>query len=147
MMATTSKMDPSREDKGKMIIAEPEITKVADLKSTDSNKIIEVFIYHKWVSKHNQTQQPTKFCCMLLERQGTAIQANMDVADTQYFDQLLQLGATYRISGFSCEKTPTWERTLQNDTSLICVFLKYRGGKVKHQTNCTSTLTGQTIYM
>nr|GEY17715.1 retrotransposon protein, putative, Ty1-copia subclass [Tanacetum cinerariifolium] len=92
MMATTSKMDPSRGDKRKMIIAELEITKVADLKSTDSNKIIE----------------------------GTAIQANMDVTDTRYFGQLLQLDATYRISGFSCEKTPTWERTLHNDTSLIC---------------------------
>ncbi|GJZ29210.1 DNA helicase [Tanacetum coccineum] len=35
--------------------------------------------------------------------------------------QLLpKLGATYIISGFSCQKTPTWERTLQNDTSLIC---------------------------
>ncbi|GJR68172.1 DNA helicase [Tanacetum coccineum] len=37
--------------------------------------------------------------------------------------ELLQLGATYRISGFSCEKTPSWEQTLQNDTSLI--FGKY----------------------
>ncbi|GJZ16355.1 hypothetical protein Tco_0552032 [Tanacetum coccineum] len=43
----------------------------------------------------------------------------MDVVDTQYFDQLLQLGATYKILGFGCEKTPSWEQKLQNDTSLI----------------------------
>ncbi|GJS91735.1 hypothetical protein Tco_0774371 [Tanacetum coccineum] len=47
----------------------------------------------------------------------------MGVQDTQYFDQLLQLGATYRISVFSCEKTPFWEWTLKNSTSLI--FGKY----------------------
>ncbi|GKE31460.1 replication protein A 70 kDa DNA-binding subunit B [Tanacetum coccineum] len=122
-MEITSNTNLSREDKGKMVAAEPEITNVSDLTSTDSNKIIEVLVYRKWVSKHNQTRQPTKFCCILLDKQGTPIQANMDVADTEYFNQLLQLGATYRISGFSCAKTPSWERTLRNDTSLI--FGKY----------------------
>ncbi|GKB99945.1 hypothetical protein Tco_0986082, partial [Tanacetum coccineum] len=44
-MATTSKMDPRYEEKGKMIVAEPEITDVADLKTIDSNKTVEAIIY------------------------------------------------------------------------------------------------------
>nr|GEY42295.1 hypothetical protein [Tanacetum cinerariifolium] len=31
-------------------------------------------------------------------------QANMDVKDTEYFDQLVQLKKAYKISGFSCEQ-------------------------------------------
>ncbi|GKD09180.1 hypothetical protein Tco_1188865 [Tanacetum coccineum] len=47
----------------------------------------------------------------------------MDAEDTEYFDELLRLGKTYRISGFSCQKTPTWEQTPTNKSSLI--FGKY----------------------
>ncbi|GJY99142.1 DNA helicase [Tanacetum coccineum] len=107
-----------------MIVAEePEIRNVADLKSTDSNKTIEVIVYRKWISTHNQTRLPTKFCCMIIDKQGTPIQANMGVEDAEYFDQLLELHTAYRISDFSCDKTSPWERTLENDTSLI--FGKY----------------------
>ncbi|GJX72301.1 hypothetical protein Tco_0309472 [Tanacetum coccineum] len=51
--------------------------------------------------------------------QGTAIQANMDVKDADYFNQLMQNHRAYQISGFSCEQTSHWERTLQNHTPLI----------------------------
>ncbi|GJZ24604.1 DNA helicase [Tanacetum coccineum] len=51
------KIDSNREEQGKMILAEPEITNVEDLSSTDSNKIIEA--------------------------DGTPIQANMNVQDTR----------------------------------------------------------------
>ncbi|GKA58994.1 hypothetical protein Tco_0758307 [Tanacetum coccineum] len=97
-MATTSKINPSHEDKGKMIVAEPDIPAVADLTSTDYNKTIEVIVV-------------------------PPIQANMRFEDTDYFDQLLQLHTAYKISGFNCERTSPLERTLQNDTSLI--FGKY----------------------
>ncbi|GKD62716.1 nucleic acid-binding, OB-fold protein [Tanacetum coccineum] len=46
------------------------------------------------------TKEPTNFCCILLDKQGNAIQANMDLKDTNYFDQLLQLNNAYRISRF-----------------------------------------------
>nr|GFA52519.1 DNA helicase [Tanacetum cinerariifolium] len=55
----------------------------------------------------------------LTDNTGTPIQANMDVKDIAYFDRLLQLHKAYRISGFSCEQTCLWERTLDNPTSLI----------------------------
>ena len=41
-----------------------------------------------------------------------AIQANMDVKDTQYFNQVLKLNAAYRISRFSCEEARKWQCTL-----------------------------------
>ncbi|GJV38077.1 retrotransposon-related protein [Tanacetum coccineum] len=51
-LATTSELDKTREDKGKMIITEAEVVNVADLRPTDYNKMIEVILYHKWTSKH-----------------------------------------------------------------------------------------------
>ncbi|GJR22043.1 DNA helicase [Tanacetum coccineum] len=71
-MASTSNIDKAREDKGKMVIAEPEVTNIADLRPIHSNKTIEIV--------------------------GTLIQANMDVKDAYYFDQSLQLQRAYRIS-------------------------------------------------
>ncbi|GKB30292.1 DNA helicase [Tanacetum coccineum] len=122
-MATTSISKSTAEEKGKMIVTKPDVTIIADLNPMDTNKTIEAVVYRKWSSKHVQTQQPMKYCCILLDKQGTPIQANMDVKDTAYFDQLLQLHKAYRISGFSCEQTGLWERTLDNPTSLT--FGKY----------------------
>nr|GEV15652.1 nucleic acid-binding, OB-fold protein [Tanacetum cinerariifolium] len=104
-MATTSISKSTSEEKGKMIITKPNVTIIADLKPMDTNKTLEAVVYHKWTSKHVQTQQPMKYCCILLDKQGTPIQANMDVKDTTYFDRLLQLRKAYRISRFSCEQT------------------------------------------
>ncbi|GJZ46103.1 DNA helicase [Tanacetum coccineum] len=91
-MATTSDPHNMAAAKGKMIAIEPEVSDIAALKPGDSNKIIEAI--------------------------GTPIQANMDAKDTEYFDQLLELHAAYRIAGFNCEHTLPWERTLDNPTSL-----------------------------
>ncbi|GJT02293.1 DNA helicase [Tanacetum coccineum] len=118
LMATTSYPDTTAKNKGKMIVVQTEISDIASLKPTDSNKVIEVIVYRKWISKHVHSRQPIRFCCILLDRQGTPIQANMDAQDTNYFDHLLQLHSAYRITGFSCEQTGPWERTLENPTSL-----------------------------
>ncbi|GJX74685.1 retrotransposon protein, putative, ty1-copia subclass [Tanacetum coccineum] len=95
------------------LIAYNEVVSTADLKDaplthlrpTHCNKTAEAIVYRKWTSKHIHTRQPTKYCCMLIDQQGTAIQANMDVKDADYFNQLLQNHRAYRISGFSCEQT------------------------------------------
>ncbi|GJS54468.1 DNA helicase [Tanacetum coccineum] len=47
----------------------------------------------------------------------------MDVKDTDYFSDLLQLNDAYRISRFRCIPTKTWDRTLPNDITLT--FGKY----------------------
>nr|GEU54576.1 hypothetical protein [Tanacetum cinerariifolium] len=38
--------------------------------------------------------------------------------DAEYFDQLLQLKKAYRFTGFSCEPTDSWERTLPTEITL-----------------------------
>ncbi|GJU46738.1 hypothetical protein Tco_1204004 [Tanacetum coccineum] len=44
-MATISKLDSTREDKGKMIIAEAEMTAISDLRPIHCNKTIEAVAY------------------------------------------------------------------------------------------------------
>ncbi|GJY46764.1 nucleic acid-binding, OB-fold protein, partial [Tanacetum coccineum] len=70
------------------------------------------FPCHKDKLKTNRLQQNYR------NKQGTAIQANMDAQDTEHFDRVLELGSAYRITGFSCEHTGLWERTLENPISL-----------------------------
>ncbi|GKB08668.1 hypothetical protein Tco_0836980, partial [Tanacetum coccineum] len=105
LMATTNYPDTTAAAKGKMVAIEPEVSDVISLKPTDYNKTIEVIVYRKWVSKHVLTCQAIRFCCMLIYKQEIAIQANMEAKDTEYFDQLLELGSAYKITGFSCEHT------------------------------------------
>nr|GEX40823.1 hypothetical protein [Tanacetum cinerariifolium] len=49
---------------------------------------------------------------------GNVIQATMDLKDTDYFSELLQLNDAYRISRFRCIITKAWDRTLLNDITL-----------------------------
>ncbi|GJV28335.1 DNA helicase [Tanacetum coccineum] len=51
--------------------------------------------------------------------EGNAIQANMDLKDTDYFNELLQLNNAYRISRFMCTGTKIWDRTLPSKTTLL----------------------------
>ncbi|GJX49929.1 DNA helicase [Tanacetum coccineum] len=62
VMATIGKTNNTCEEKGKMIITEPEITAIADLRPTHCNKTIEAVVYPKWTSRHVYTRQPTKYC-------------------------------------------------------------------------------------
>ncbi|GJS70163.1 DNA helicase [Tanacetum coccineum] len=84
-------------DKGKLPLVEANPISLAQLNPTDVNKTIEA--------------------------RGNAIQANMNLSDTDYFDQQLQLNNAYRISRFMCTKTKLWDRTLPNNTTLL--FGKY----------------------
>ncbi|GJT16438.1 DNA helicase [Tanacetum coccineum] len=83
----------SQHDKHKMILTEPEITNISELSAASYNNTIEAI--------------------------GTPIQANMSLRDAEYFDQLLKLQKAYRFSGFSCEPTDNWERTLPTQITLI----------------------------
>ncbi|GJZ31715.1 hypothetical protein Tco_0576762 [Tanacetum coccineum] len=60
---------------------------------------------------------------MLLDKEGTAIQANMNLKDTDYFNEVLQPNNAYRISRFVCTETKKWQRTVNNKTTLL--FGKY----------------------
>ncbi|KAJ9567245.1 hypothetical protein OSB04_003211 [Centaurea solstitialis] len=93
-------------------------TSVNDLKARDKFKVIEVKVYHKWVSTNPPDPTPRGYCCMLLNKLEHAIQVNMSFSDMKYFNQVMQLGSTYKISNFNCERNKAWQRTLPNPTTL-----------------------------
>ncbi|GKA08466.1 zinc finger, CCHC-type containing protein [Tanacetum coccineum] len=45
-----------------------------------------------------------------------SLTANMDICDRQHFDKLLQQGAAYWISKFSCAESKTYQQTLKHST-------------------------------
>nr|GEU34725.1 hypothetical protein [Tanacetum cinerariifolium] len=110
-------------DKGKLPLIEENTVSLADIKPTQTNQTIEVRVYRKWVAKNVKTQVASNFCAMLLDTKGNAIQANMDLRDTNYFNQQLQLNNAYIISRFMCTTTKIWDRTLPNNTTLL--FRRY----------------------
>ncbi|GKA73595.1 DNA helicase [Tanacetum coccineum] len=99
----TETNDPSTilKDKGKLPLVETNSVSIADIKLTLLNQTIEARVYRKWLAKNVVTQVASNFCVILLDKQGNAIQANMDVKDKDYFNDLLQLNDAYRISRFS----------------------------------------------
>nr|GEV98093.1 putative reverse transcriptase domain-containing protein [Tanacetum cinerariifolium] len=89
-------------EKGKMTSYVPEIMSLKNIRPTHTNKTIEARVYRKWKAMNVATRKPTHFCCILLDKQGTTIQANMNLKDTDYFNRVLQLNNAYRISHFVC---------------------------------------------
>nr|GEX20415.1 hypothetical protein [Tanacetum cinerariifolium] len=79
-MATTSNIEKAREDKGRMVIAELEVTNITDLRPIHSNKTVEATVYRKWTSKHIHTRHPTKYCCfqmLFIQAKVVLIQFNL----------------------------------------------------------------------
>ncbi|GJY51126.1 DNA helicase [Tanacetum coccineum] len=97
---------------------EMELSTIAHLTSDSINKTLEAKVYRKWIAKSPPDMTPYAFCCILLDREGNAIQANMALKDVDYFDQKLQIHMAYRISNFLCEATSRYQQTLENQTSL-----------------------------
>ncbi|GJS75547.1 DNA helicase [Tanacetum coccineum] len=80
--------------------------------------VLEARVYRKWVSKSIPQKKEIAFCCILIDRENNAIQANMDVNNTNYFNPLLQMQMVYRITNFTCENTKPYLQTLENKISL-----------------------------
>ncbi|PWA97444.1 nucleic acid-binding, OB-fold protein [Artemisia annua] len=104
-------------------IAEPPISQRAfayftGLNPTDNTKFIEARVYRKWIAMKVPSLIATGFSCMLLDKKGSAIQANADLKEKDRFDHDLQLNCVYRIQGFGFEKTDNWGKTLDNDFTL-----------------------------
>ncbi|PWA81646.1 Replication protein A 70 kDa DNA-binding subunit B [Artemisia annua] len=89
-----------------------------DLNPADNTKFIEARVYRKWIAMKVPSLIPTGFSCILLDKKGSAIQANADLKEKERFDHDLQLNCVYRIQGFGFDKTDTWGKTLDNDFSL-----------------------------
>ncbi|PWA64796.1 nucleic acid-binding, OB-fold protein [Artemisia annua] len=104
-------------------IAEPTIPQrslayFTDLNPADNTKYIEVRVYRKWIATKVPSLIATGFSCMLLDKKGSAIQANADLKEKDRFEHHLQLNCVYRIQGFGFEKTDSWGKTLDNDFTL-----------------------------
>ncbi|GJZ33594.1 DNA helicase [Tanacetum coccineum] len=95
-----------------------ELSTIAELTPNSTNKTLEAKVYRTWIARSPPEMTPYAFCCMLLDRKGSAIQANMDLSDVDYFNAKLEVGMAYRISNFSCQVTSRYQQTLENGTSL-----------------------------
>ncbi|PWA78557.1 nucleic acid-binding, OB-fold protein [Artemisia annua] len=90
----------------------------ADLKPTENTKFIEARVYHKWTAMKVPSLIATGFSCILLDKKGSAIQANADLKEKERFEHGLQANCVYIIEGFGFEKTDSWGKTLDNDFTL-----------------------------
>ncbi|GJW41341.1 retrotransposon protein, putative, ty3-gypsy subclass [Tanacetum coccineum] len=88
-------------------------TTITALKVGKPNSILEAKVYRKWISKSIPDMRELAFCCMLIDTE-----ANMDINNTEYFNQLLKPGTVYRISNFICEDTKPYQQALENKISL-----------------------------
>ncbi|GJW08079.1 DNA helicase [Tanacetum coccineum] len=61
-----------------------ELSTFAELTSNSHDKIIEARVYRKWIGKSLPDLIPNALCCILLDREGTNIQANMSLKDIDY---------------------------------------------------------------
>ncbi|GKB18818.1 DNA helicase [Tanacetum coccineum] len=94
------------------------VTAIASLKVGQEDCIIEAKVYRKWISKSIPDMKEQAFCCILIDRENTAVQANVDLKNLNQFDQMLKLKTAYRISNFICENTKPYQQTLGNKISL-----------------------------
>ncbi|GJU76322.1 DNA helicase [Tanacetum coccineum] len=93
-------------------------TTITSLRVGREDCVIEAKVYRKWTSKSIPEMKDIAFCCILIDRENNAIQASMDLRNTEYFNRKLKLNTVYRISDFICENTKPYQQTLQNKISL-----------------------------
>ncbi|GJU24125.1 DNA helicase [Tanacetum coccineum] len=93
-------------------------TTITSLRVGKEDCVIEAKVYRKWTSKSIPEMKEIAFCCILIDRENNAVQASMDVRNTEYFNPKLKLNTVYIISNFICENTNPYQQTLQNKISL-----------------------------
>ncbi|GJW13926.1 DNA helicase, partial [Tanacetum coccineum] len=76
---------------------------ISDLAPGAKNKILEAKVYRKWIVKKPKKPALLDYCCILIDREGNAIQANMGKADIgEYFSSLLQEDSIQNIKVHVC---------------------------------------------
>ncbi|PWA49428.1 helitron helicase-like domain-containing protein [Artemisia annua] len=71
-----------------------------------------------WIARDPPDTTEKGCRAILLDKQGDAIQGNMDIRDKSFFTKVFIPGKAYRISNFACYPTDNWQQTLENPTSL-----------------------------
>ncbi|GJR46962.1 nucleic acid-binding, OB-fold protein [Tanacetum coccineum] len=91
---------------------------IASLRIGQEKCILEAKVYRRWISKSVPDMKALAYCCIPINRENNAIQATMDVNNIDYFSQLLQPHAAYKISNFIYERTKLYQQTLENQITL-----------------------------
>ncbi|PWA36733.1 nucleic acid-binding, OB-fold protein [Artemisia annua] len=117
-MALTTDEGTSSKSAEMPIVPSRQFAYLTELNPANNTKYIEVRVYRKWTSVKVPGFDPTGFSCMLLDKKGTAIQANADLKDKERFERDLQINSVYKIQGFGFDKPDTWGKTLDNDIVL-----------------------------
>ncbi|PWA41330.1 hypothetical protein CTI12_AA554730 [Artemisia annua] len=116
-MALTSNVDPQMQI-STPILQQRSLAYFTELNPADNTKFIEARVYRKWTTTKVPSLIPTCFSCMLLDKKGSAMQANADLKEKERFERDLQINCVYRIQSFGFEKTDNWGKTLDNDMTL-----------------------------
>ncbi|PWA39950.1 hypothetical protein CTI12_AA568330 [Artemisia annua] len=122
-MSLTTDADAPSKSSNNPIIPSRQFAYLTDLNPADNSKFIQVRVYRKWTTTKMPGFTPIAFSCMLLDKKGSAIQANADLKEKDRFDRDLQINCVYKIQGFGFEKADSWGKTLDNDITLS--FGKY----------------------
>ncbi|PWA64275.1 Replication protein A 70 kDa DNA-binding subunit B [Artemisia annua] len=118
-------IDPATSEKNAEapVIPSRQLAYLTELSLADNSKFIEVRVYRKWTAIKIPGFTPISFSCILLDKKGSAIQANADLKEKARFEHELQINSVYKIQGFGFEKADGWGKTLDNDFTLS--FGKY----------------------
>ncbi|PWA97314.1 nucleic acid-binding, OB-fold protein [Artemisia annua] len=117
-MELTSSVDAASKAVAGPSIPQRTFAYFTDLNPTENTRFIEARVYRKWIAMKIPSFIATGFSCILLDKKGSAMQANTDLKEKDRFDHDLQLNCVYRIQGFGFEKTDSWGKTLDNDFTL-----------------------------
>ncbi|PWA47152.1 hypothetical protein CTI12_AA385830 [Artemisia annua] len=92
---------------------------IRDLRPTTRHKIIEAKVYRSWIARDVGEVTEKGYRAILLDKQGDAIQGNMEATERTRFTTTIIPGRAYRILGFTCIPTDNWQQTLENRTTLL----------------------------
>nr|GEW20630.1 hypothetical protein [Tanacetum cinerariifolium] len=84
-------------------------TNIATLKPEEANRTLEAKVYQKLISKSVPDMRELAFCCILIDKEGDAIEANMDIHNIEHFNPRLKLGVAYRISSGNIVEFTMWD--------------------------------------
>ncbi|GJR70890.1 DNA helicase [Tanacetum coccineum] len=59
---------------------------IASLRIGEENCILEAKVYQNWISKSVPDMKQLAFCCILIDKENNAIQANIDLNNIDYFN-------------------------------------------------------------
>nr|GEY00268.1 hypothetical protein [Tanacetum cinerariifolium] len=107
---------PGKVEKGRANAME--VVEWAGMEERDNLYLKLVYHFDGTIAESLPDLTPNGFCRILLDQEGTPIQANTSVKDIDYFNAKLEVGLAYRISNFICEPTKAYQQTLDNKTSL-----------------------------